>query len=376
MRDHSPRLMEGCRKFRTSTIGRSFRRTSSASDLTAAFDWARCELTCDIRPSVSDDLFAADDPDLHKEDMDADTDDDTSVSTTSSPEQAIAYFKEQTARQHRTFVFQIFIFGSYARLVRWDRCQAVISHRFDYHTTPRDLADFVWRYSELDRATGRGWDTSVSLADVTDAEFFEQEVRRAQLMPSLDTSSGTAQTIYKALSTTSIVKDTLSGDYPTYSVRISSHDTWDIETRLLIRRPFFQHPDAFGRATRAYLAYDMERLEFRFFKDSWRPEKPLPRCLSEEAFYTLAQDWEVPDMNLPRVFFVGDVVGREGCVQITTQMYDLQYCRVHCCVLQELLCPLSSFTNSRELALIVLGVIKSRSVSLLENADADDALQL
>lgn len=221
MAENSPRI-ECSRTLKTSTVGPHVDIDHTASDMAAVLDWSRCELTCEVTPFTWDDPFDGN--------TDTKTRDDVC-------ETLLAYFMEQATRQHRAFTFQLLIFGSHARFVRWDRCQAVVSEAFDYHENPRLLAEFLWRYSRLDRTTGRGWDENVSLADPDDANFFEQKLNEVLRTPPTDISSGTVKTIYRALRATSesMAKDTLAGDYPTYAVRISSHDKWHIKTTSTLR---------------------------------------------------------------------------------------------------------------------------------------------
>lgn len=365
MKDHSLSIPGG-RTFRTSTAAVSVSAAHRTSTLVTAFDWGRCELSCEVKNVTRNSLF--------------DVDDDESIDE--RERQVIAYFKKQAAMQHRTFIFQLFIFGHNAQFVRWDRCQAVVSEAFDYHENPHRLAEFVWRYSRLDRETGRGWDKNVSLADPDAANLFERKINEVLQTPPTDMSSGTAKTIYRALRTTFMAEDTLAGDYPTYAVRISGSSPGKraIETTLLIRRPFSQHPNPFGRAMRAFLAYDITCAEFCFLKDVWRLQEPLPGCLSEEEFYTATKTSNNPEMRLPKVYFAGDVEGTDGEIQCAPVGYRLrnQQGRVHCCVLQELLCPLNSFASSRELVQVMFDVVKSESeiVSVLGSASANNDLQL
>lgn len=70
---------------------------------------------------------------------------------------------ELCARQHRTHCFSISIYGTTARLFRWDRAGVIVTRSFDLLEKPEILCLFVWRYS---RATDvqRGYDTTVSKA--------------------------------------------------------------------------------------------------------------------------------------------------------------------------------------------------------------------
>ncbi|KAG5633313.1 hypothetical protein H0H81_008887, partial [Sphagnurus paluster] len=66
--------------------------------------------------------------------------------------QLVRYATEWFKRQHRHFGFTIFICGTFARFIRWDRAGAIVSARFDYRTDSRPLIAFLWRFSNSDRA--------------------------------------------------------------------------------------------------------------------------------------------------------------------------------------------------------------------------------
>lgn len=301
----------------------------------------------------------------------------------------ITYYKEQASRQHRTFMFQIFIFGSFARFLRWDRSGAVVTRRFNYKEVPRLLAGFLWRYGRLS-LPDRGWDTNFTLADAVDVDTFQQEVERVRQEEPPETASGRSKTIYKALQAMKI-EDILDDNYPTYTVRISPSTNWNYATKLIIRRPLYEPFSPFGRATRGYLAYDTNDNEFRFFKDIWRIDhrylvpdpsdddgqgEPIKQYRSEDEFYTFVKGLDIPQSGLPKVYFAGDVKNEDGSIQ-KTQTNELprddpdvntwrKIClplraHVHQHVLQELLCPLQLFKNSRELFCIIHDVLKSTS---------------
>lgn len=385
MTDHT-RLHSSRRAVRKSTIAQRIDTTHWSPCLTTAFDWGRCELTCEVRPSGWQDPFDCNASEDYDDSDDEDIADDTGEP--SDLQQVIAYFKEQSARQHRTFVFQLFIFGAHARFVRWDRAGAIVSNRFNYRTRPHYLAGFVWRYARLERSKGRGWDSTVALAGPADAALFKDEIMKV-LRDDEGASSGPAKTTTKALRTTLMAKKTLEGDYPTYTVRISSPEKWQFETTLIIRRPVHEPISPFYRATRGYLAYDKDRAEFCFFKDIWRCERRSldPDALepddegatehkngayiSEERFYTLVRGVKDPEMMLPRVFYAGDVRDEDGgavhrvvtpgtlLAVMNGSGHRLEQTNVHHRVIQELLCPLESSSSSRELVGITRDVLKS-----------------
>lgn len=68
--------------------------------------------------------------------------------------------------QFRFFTFSILLMRTHARLIRWDRAGAVVTQAFEVEPEddPSPLAEFIWRYSHMNRAQ-RGFDDSVRLVD-------------------------------------------------------------------------------------------------------------------------------------------------------------------------------------------------------------------
>lgn len=342
-------------------------------------------MSCEVKRYPTDDAF----------------DDETTVKTlekltdggTSNRGQLITYFKEQAVRQHRTFIFQIFIFGAFVRLLRWDRSGAVVTKKFNYKEQPQLLAEFLWRYGRLPGPSERGWDPSFTLAGPHDTDLFRTEMEKILRgeEPTM-TSPGAAKTVIKAMKAAN-AKETLEGDYPTYTVHLTPSANWDFETTLIIRRPVYTPLSPFGRATRGYLAYDIDNREFRFFKDVWRidhhyiepnpaddiseEDEPIRQYRSEDEFYTFINGLDIPKTGLPKVYYAGDVKNNDGSVQKTRTnelpLDDPEVNRwrkavagfrahVHHHVLQEILCPLELFSRSRELVGIMLNVLQSKQL--------------
>lgn len=83
------------------------------------------------------------------------------------------YAAEIMLRQHRTHLFMFYIAGSYARIFRWDRNGAVVSHPIDLATDFKQLLNSVYRLARADE-TLQGFDTTASLATADEIE----ELRR------------------------------------------------------------------------------------------------------------------------------------------------------------------------------------------------------
>ncbi len=78
--------------------------------------------------------------------------------------QLAKYASQVMLRQHRTFVFVLYIFRTKARITRWDRTGCIVSTAFDFVKKPRKLLTFVYRLALMSRAE-LGYDTSATLAD-------------------------------------------------------------------------------------------------------------------------------------------------------------------------------------------------------------------
>ena len=97
--------------------------------------------------------------------------------------QHMSYITEVFARQPRFCIFSIAMFGSRARLIRWDRAGCIVTEAFDIRSSPQVLCDFLWRFSQTSDA-GRGHDTTVRVASADEEALFEECIRehlRSQL---------------------------------------------------------------------------------------------------------------------------------------------------------------------------------------------------
>ncbi|TFY66858.1 hypothetical protein EVG20_g4238 [Dentipellis fragilis] len=150
--------------------------------------------------------------------------------------QMIAYAGAHFAMQFRAFCFSVCIIGTdKARLIRWDRGGAVVTERFSLVDKWDWLLEFFWRFNYLD-SEGRGRDTSVVQATPEEVEmakaFFPDE-------PTL------------------------------HKIRIMD-DRDHTDRYFLVARPTEYNISVCGRATRGFKAFDMEKKDMMWLKDSWR----------------------------------------------------------------------------------------------------------
>lgn len=152
--------------------------------------------------------------------------------------QLMSYATEWCSRQHRTFAFTVLIFGTYARLIRWDRSAAIVTEKFNYKQNSQPLVDFLWYFTRLDDA-GRGKDNTVRDATAEETDIAHQKLE--EWAPAKERSV--------------IVFTILDGGKKRDFIGWGSMA--DAESLT-------------GRATRAYPVWDTEVKDVRFLKDSWR----------------------------------------------------------------------------------------------------------
>ena len=214
------------------------------------------------------------------------------------------------------------------------------------------LGEFLWRYERTNEEQ-RGHDLSVKPATKAEA---------ARLDKAFDSylanfPGGTVPPKLKELR-----------DLPKYpAVKMRVHDKGSkVRFRdYIVRRPFFGVDTPFGRATRAYIAWDIEDEALGFLKDVWRVDED--GVLSEEQVYAnLIDTLELPHM--PEVIMSGDVRPRVGKMQSTlTQDYvGKKYSwplpttwirrHVHSRIVQKLALPIILVRRSKQLTQAIRNV--------------------
>ncbi|KIP01982.1 hypothetical protein PHLGIDRAFT_122872 [Phlebiopsis gigantea 11061_1 CR5-6] len=262
----------------------------------------------------------------------------------------VSHAHAQFARQHRTHFFQLILANRWARFVRWDRSGAVVSSRFDYVHEPAILCEFLWRFAHLSDQK-RGLDSTVSLASRQETSLFEDAVKA--FLSDMKASSKDGRPM-RHLPGAEITLDP-SETYPTWSVQVSTENPGEY-TGLIVRRPFTVHSSLLGRATRAYIAYDLRERRLVFLKDAWRIDHP--KLQAESTTYRYLKQHEVP--FIPELLYGGDVIGSNNKPQQTlSQAYadlDEEWCRyegsferyIHHRVVQDVAYPLGSALDERE----------------------------
>lgn len=168
-------------------------------------------------------------------------------------------------RQHRVLLFMIYITRMRARLICWDRSGAAVSENIDLKENPGQLLNFISRFATM-TPEQRGYDPTADFAT-------KEQLDRLRAYHSRD----------KNEDTTGFVKDILDNIrlYPIYQVRCPVIDTPPIDAdssqpppsrQFLIGKYLSASHSLTGRATRGYIAFDIEKERLVFLKDYWRPD--------------------------------------------------------------------------------------------------------
>lgn len=264
------------------------------------FQWYDSEISIEVKGSEAGDCFNDDGGDPQDESNDPRAVHKESIDADKIRGQLADYIKEQAERQHRTHIFQILIFGNFARFLYWDRSGFAFSKKFDYVAHPRILAEFFWRYGHL-TAAQRGWDTSVTLADPDEVQDFEKNV------PTL-----VKDKVGERPNLPNYKVTWCDESYPTYKTVVHFVKE-NRDATLITKRAFFGTTSPCGRATRGYLAYEAKEHEVYFLKDAWRTAYEGHE--SEAEAYVKLEKLKVP--HIPTILSAADVCSSDGKLQRT-----------------------------------------------------------
>lgn len=232
----------------------------------------------------------------------------------------IAFAAEILARQNRTCLFTVSVFGPLARLYRWDREGCVATAAFDFHASPGTLLEFFWRFAQVS-SSERGHDPTTMVANPQAETLFREAIRshvRAQLDvdgPELDKAvSAYYQPGHVSVI---IVHPELAPEAETYFV--TSYRT------MLVSRPVVSPLHLEGRGTRGYWAVNPQTRRVMFLKDTWRvgPVEELEGDI-------LARLNECNVRNIPRQDIHGTAAEdpdtlRTGQLILSPRMYSIHH---------------------------------------------------
>ena len=284
-----------------------------------------------------------------------------SVNGDNTRDQCITYAANQLAYQHRLFAFSLVICGKNARFIRWDREGVVVSAGIDCSQRQDLVIEFLQRFNQL-TAEQRGLDPTAVPATPEEIEYFESAVAKVEI-ESLKPTVGDRKI------------------YPRFRLEVRGVN--DEVSYYVVGKALDYDSGVAGRCTRGFLALDLSTKECVFLKDMWRPD--IPRIQPEHVWYKKLAEAGVP--HLVRLKHASDVVpstppvdyhgptalsptettSRNGAQRglssrlkclFPSQDVSLQG-RVHYRLVQSEICrPLSEFTNSRHLVLVVLDSLR------------------
>ncbi|KAI0770200.1 hypothetical protein C8Q74DRAFT_1422593 [Fomes fomentarius] len=207
--------------------------------------------------------------------------------------QHISYIMEILARQCRVCFFSIALFGSRARLFRWDRSGCIVTESFDVRAQPELLCDFLWRFARSSDA-GRGHDPTVHMASTKEEELFRQSIRehvRMQLDVDGDELEKAVSEHYEP-----------SHVFVLYVLQQGANVANTKTVRhYLVSRPVVSPLFLAGKGTRGFWAVDTLSQRVVFLKDTWRN---YGRSVEGD---TLARMNEEGIRNIPSLVWHGNV---------------------------------------------------------------------
>jgi len=275
--------------------------------------------------------------------------------------QCLLYAANQLAYQHRLFAFSLVICGKRAWFTRWDREGVVVSAAIDCSQRPDLVIEFLQRFNQL-TSEQRGLDPTAVPATPEEIGMFESAVAQIEI----ESLRGTI------------------GDRKVYPrFRLEVRGAGDGVSYYVVGRALDYNLGVTGRCTRGYVAFDLSAKEWVFLKDMWRPD--VSGIEPEHVWYEKLAGAKVPHLvgfkhasdvvsSAPCPNYHGttaldpmETTSREGAQRGLTRRLaclfrsrdSLLQGHVHYRLVQNELCrPLSEFTNSRHLVLVVLDSLK------------------
>ncbi|KAI0770656.1 hypothetical protein C8Q74DRAFT_1276729, partial [Fomes fomentarius] len=317
-------------------------RKGSPPPTTGRADWAKVELSIEMKPDEKlDDPF--DDTRLPHYPYESDK-------RKHNLGQMLTYATLVFDRQHRTHHFTVIIFGSMARLVRWDRSGLVFTEKFNYKTEPHKLGKFLWCYARM-TPSERGHDDTVTRVIRGSDEY--NLMRRRAVTPRTEKGHVVdehARTAFEA---------SLKDDWPWFKVTVNDEAG---HREFLVGKPNFIAAGLAGRGTRGYVALDVDDPDgpFVYLKDAWRVDHE--RIQKEGDILSQLNAAKVP--HIPTLHCHGDVPDQKTKTQDTwKKVYGtdkacpLKAHQHYRLVVKEVGIPLSEFKTGKELVLALLDCI-------------------
>lgn len=268
-------------------------------------------------------------------------------------------------RQPREHLFALHIYRNMATLVALDRVSASVAIPFDYVKEPLKLLTFFYRAAKSD-LSALGYDPTMTPAS-------EDEI--AMLYESLpdcdkeDDLTPDEQAILQAFRDVRIHGP--RSIWPIYKVSVTEKKKDNVVSthEFLVSKPRTKTPSLYGRGSKGYIAFNLERHDFAFLKDSWRADAPKIRP-EFEVYKRMEERGVTQEHYVATMQCGGDVRGdTDSGVQRTRSQKLLTKAtsaRIHCrLVLNEIAHPLSTYVTSSHLVSLVLRALFGMLISLL-----------
>ncbi|KAA1470049.1 hypothetical protein DENSPDRAFT_669076 [Dentipellis sp. KUC8613] len=193
--------------------------------------------------------------------------------------QMVSYATEIQTRQHREFVLTAFIWKRYIRFMKWDRTHTQVTHPINYVENPELFLRFFY-YLALSDKKRWGHQPSVTLAQKEDI---------ARLHSLLGYLNGEGRNGPGADYERMYLDDMIGNQrfYPIHKVLCSDVKTPETTRSYLIGKPISVSRSPVGRATKGFVALDIDNNMLVFMKDYWctdaesiRPELEIYKTLN------------------------------------------------------------------------------------------------
>ncbi|KAL4250934.1 hypothetical protein ABKN59_005226 [Abortiporus biennis] len=169
--------------------------------------------------------------------------------------------------QHRCHLFSIVTVHNTTRFLRWDRSGVIASMPVNFGTESGLIIfiTFLYRFARM-TTRERGHDTTVLEPTVADLQLLEDFKT-----DKLESLVATHEEFFNEAFEDQVGE----AQWPMRVIEVESFapkSTRPInkKIRLLIRAPRVSSRSPFGRATKGFVALDLEELRLKFLKDSWR----------------------------------------------------------------------------------------------------------
>ncbi|KAI9062438.1 hypothetical protein FKP32DRAFT_1653023 [Trametes sanguinea] len=259
------------------------------------------EMIIQVAPDSTLDYFADPDPKAdadslaaHKFAREVDDDDEAYRQAERAFGLHVGFAIEIFARQQRTFLFTVAVYGSSARFFRWDRAGCVVSEAFDLHKRPEIFSEFLWRFAHLGDWS-RGHDCTVSQATEAQERLFRDTIRQhvaLQLELSGDELEKAMLVHYQPGHATILRVDPQQCNGPDPASQ-----------EYIVSRPTVTPLQLSGRCTRGYWAVSVDTGKVAFVKDTWRLHSKCDRDVEGDVL------WRLNDLgvrNIPSIRLHGD----------------------------------------------------------------------